>query len=75
MNIDYSKPIIDPGPTEELNEPHYRFCPDCGQRYILYGDWRFQTMLTILRNTISCPSCGIIGGGEPYNEEFQLSDN
>lgn len=75
MEIDYSKPIIDPGPTEELTERHLRFCLDCGQRFVLYGDWRFQTILTILRNTIPCPNCGTLGAGEPLNEDYHFKPN
>lgn len=75
MNIDYTKPIIDDTCDNPTFERHYRYCPKCGQRFVLYGDDNFQTMLMIFRNSIKCPSCGIHGGGEPYNENFQFNQN
>jgi ribosomal protein S27AE len=75
MNIDYTKPIINEECSEEGFAPHYRFCPKCGQRFVLYGDDSFQTSLMIFRSSIKCPSCGEVGGGEPYNEDYQLNKN
>jgi len=75
MTIDYTKPIINEVPIESGFEPHYRYCPECGQRFVLYGDDMFQTFLTIFRNSIKCPCCGITGAGEPYNEEYQFKLN
>jgi len=75
MNIDYSKPIIDNGPSENLTERHLRVCNNCGQRFALYGDSTFQTMLMVFRNAMKCPCCDSPGPGEPYNEDYQFKTN
>lgn len=77
MKIDYTKPLLDVGPSETCTERHLRYCDNCGQRYALYssGDGSFLTYMTIFRNAIACPSCGLYGTSCPYMEPKDFNQN
>lgn len=76
MNIDYTKPLIDVGGSEECPERHVRFCSLCGQRYVLYANdsGLFSIYMTIYRNQIQCPSCGAYGTSTPLLALYERGD-
>jgi ribosomal protein S27AE len=77
MKIDFTKPLIDEGGSEKCMIRHLRFCENCGQRYAIYsnGDHLFQTYMTLFRNNIRCPSCGLFGTSAPYIEPKDYNQN
>ncbi len=77
MKIDYTKPLIDIGPTESCTERYLRYCENCGQRYVIYsaGDGLFVTYLTMFRNLIQCPTCGLYGTSAPHTEDREFGKN
>lgn len=77
MKIDYTKPLIDHGPSEKCNVRHLRFCDNCGQRYAIYsnGHPSFKVFMTKFRNGVECPSCGLQGTSAPYIEPKDFNRN
>lgn len=77
MKIDYTKPLIDIGPTINCPIRYLRYCDNCGQRYAIYSadNQSFVTYMTMFRNLIQCPACGLYGTSTPHTEDKQFAKN